>query len=241
MGINSVLIWRTALLGRLIAEEPEPSGRKDKKQPALETTGTKGVLGMTDKEKLDKVEELVDKTGASYADARAALEEHEWNMLDAIVALEEQHKTENQTARYSTAPTGMPSGEMSQAQAQWEHDSRRSGASDFVSELWQRVKTVCSYLMERSLIMERGGRELAKIPLLVVLIAVLVAWKPLIVAFIVSLFFEVRYRLSDPIVVTVDIDEAMGKASDAASEIRSHLDKDAADGSGTQHEGVDES
>lgn len=191
---------------------------------------------MTDKEKLDKVEELVDKTGASYADARTALEEHEWNMLDAIVALEEQHIAENQTARYSTAPTGMPSGEMSQAQAQWEHDSRRSGASDLASEIWKRVKAVCSYLMERSLIMERGGREIAKVPLLVVLVAVLVAWAPLIVAFIVSLFFEVRYRLSEPIVVTVDIDEAMGKVSDAADEIRSHLDKDIADGSGTRNE-----
>ncbi len=42
---------------------------------------------------LEKVVQLVDKTGCSYVDAKRALEEHDWNLLDAIVALEDEGKT----------------------------------------------------------------------------------------------------------------------------------------------------
>ena len=42
---------------------------------------------------LEKVVQLVDKTGCSYVDAKRALEEHDWNILDAVVALEEEGKT----------------------------------------------------------------------------------------------------------------------------------------------------
>ena len=42
---------------------------------------------------LEKVVQLVDKTGCSYVDAKRALEEHDWNILDAVVALEDEGKT----------------------------------------------------------------------------------------------------------------------------------------------------
>ena len=41
-------------------------------------------------EQFEKVEKLREKTGVSYEDAKKALEEHDWDMLEAIVALENE-------------------------------------------------------------------------------------------------------------------------------------------------------
>ena len=54
---------------------------------------------------LEKVVQLVDKTGCSYVDAKRALEEHDWNLLDAIVALEDEGKVNTSSANYTSAET----------------------------------------------------------------------------------------------------------------------------------------
>ncbi len=55
---------------------------------------------------LEKVVQLVDKTGCSYVDAKRALEEHDWNILDAIVALEDEGKAGKSSASYASAESG---------------------------------------------------------------------------------------------------------------------------------------
>ena len=41
---------------------------------------------------LDKVEKLRERADISYDEARAVLEECEWDLLDAVIKLEEQGK-----------------------------------------------------------------------------------------------------------------------------------------------------
>ena len=63
----------------------------------------KVVFSMT---RLEMVEKIREKTGVTYDEARTALENANWDMLDAIVALE--HKTgaaEAQSAPKATAET----------------------------------------------------------------------------------------------------------------------------------------
>ena len=52
---------------------------------------------------LDKVVQLVDKTGCSYADAKAALENNNWSVLDAIIQLEDEGKAGKSSAGYASA------------------------------------------------------------------------------------------------------------------------------------------
>lgn len=42
-------------------------------------------------EQFEKVEKLREKTGVSYEDAKKALEEHDWDMLEAIVEIGRAH------------------------------------------------------------------------------------------------------------------------------------------------------
>ena len=45
---------------------------------------------MEDIERVEKVEQLVQKAGCSYAEAKEALERHDWNVLDALIDMEEK-------------------------------------------------------------------------------------------------------------------------------------------------------
>ena len=51
-------------------------------------------------ENFDKLQQLVAKTGVSYEDAKAALENNNWDMIDAIIWLEQQGKTAPQSASF---------------------------------------------------------------------------------------------------------------------------------------------
>ena len=55
--------------------------------------------------KLDKVETVREKTGVTYEEAREALEHHDYDVLDAIVELEQQGKTQTHTAHHTTTST----------------------------------------------------------------------------------------------------------------------------------------
>ena len=54
-------------------------------------------------ENLEKVEQLVDKAGCTYAEAKEALEYTDWNLLDAIIRLEHDGKARKSSAAYQAA------------------------------------------------------------------------------------------------------------------------------------------
>jgi hypothetical protein len=51
---------------------------------------------------IEQVEQLTSRTGVSYADAKAALEAADGDLLEALIALERDGKTGHQSAAYST-------------------------------------------------------------------------------------------------------------------------------------------
>ncbi len=54
-------------------------------------------------ENLEKVEQLVEKAGCTYAEAKDALEYSDWNLLDAIIRLEHEGKAVKSSAAYKAA------------------------------------------------------------------------------------------------------------------------------------------
>ena len=75
-------------------------------------------------EQFEKVEKLREKTGVSYEDAKKALEEHDWDMLEAIVALENEGKIKKpEVSTYTTGHSG--NGEFENASRTYEENSSR--------------------------------------------------------------------------------------------------------------------
>lgn len=76
---------------------------------------------------LEKVETIRTKCNVSYTDAKAALDAADGNVLDAIIWLESQGKTQTTSAHAATesAPADEPSAEMVAAQAAYEKSSEK--------------------------------------------------------------------------------------------------------------------
>lgn len=168
-------------------------------------------------DKLDKVEIVREKTGVSYEEAREALEHCDYDALDAIVWLESQGKTRQQTAHHSTTPNEQPiSAEMVYAQQEYERTSRRSRFSEVFARVMDVLKRLCSRGLEVSFSVERNGSQLFAMPVLILVILMLFLFPATIPLLIVGLFFGFRYRFEGLKESSVDVNDAMNRAANGA-------------------------
>jgi hypothetical protein len=185
----------------------------------------KGVLIM---DMLEKVELVREKTGVSYQDARDALEANNNDVLDAIIWLEGQGKTETRTASYetgSTTTTKMSSPEMVEAQQEYHKSSKRTKFGEIWSNFCQEVKRIFRAGLDMTFIAERKGERVLAIPLLFVVIGIL-CWGAALWLLILGLFFGFRYRVEGASPLTIDVNDAMNKVADAAESIKDDFTKD---------------
>ena len=175
-------------------------------------------------DKLEKVELVREKCGVTYEDARAALEANDYDVLDAIIWLEQQGKTQNQTASYETGATTarVVSPEMAQAQEEYQAHSRRSRFGEASGRFFQQLRSLFRAGLDMTFIAERHGAVVVSLPLLFVVIGLL-AWGASLWLLIVGLFFGFRYRVEGASPVTFDVNDAMSRAADVAESIKDDL------------------
>lgn len=172
--------------------------------------------------KLEKAQIVHDKTGVSYEEAREALEACDYDVLDAIVWLERQGKTNTRTATYTTTVTeeDITTTEMSQAQSDYERATKENGFVKGLNAVLDFVKRVLKKSVEVSFVAERKGEQVFSMPvLLLVLLLIFTFWITLPLL-IVGLFFNFRYHFDGIGTVTVDINDVMNKASDGAEALK---------------------
>lgn len=187
---------------------------------------------------IEKTQKVVELTGVSYTDAKDALERTDWDVLSAIVTLEREGKVERKTATYTTGqPNEGPSmsEEMLRSQRQWEETSRRNSLSESARRLWEEAKR---FLMV-SLVVEQNDREVAVIPMFLVLVLLLVFRMFAVIAVIASLFFGVRYRFDGIEAVTFDVNGTMDRMADMADSIANGVGTPSPD-AGSESLGADE-
>ena len=179
-------------------------------------------------EMLEKVELVREKTGVTYQEAKEALEACDYDVLDAIIWLEGQGKADTQTASFETtsaSATKTASIEMQEAQEEYQKSSKKTK----VGEAWAGFRTEFKKVMragiDMTFIAEREDQRVLAVPLLLVVIGIL-AWGASIWLLIIGLFFGFRYHIEGAGPVTIDVNDAMGKAADAADSIKNDLTKD---------------
>ncbi len=173
-------------------------------------------------DKLEKVELIREKCEVSYADATAALDHANGDVLDAIIWLEEQGKTKRTTAQASTAPSSHEnsmSKEMAQAQAAY----RKSTES-----MWSSLTKLLKKSLKYKFIATRHGEVLLRIPVLLPIVGVFL-WGATIWLLIIGLFFDIRYRIEGIHSVTIEVNEAMDQAAAIASNLKDKIKEDTED------------
>ena len=171
---------------------------------------------------LEKVETIRTKCNVSYTDAKAALDAADGNVLDAIIWLESQGKTQTTSAHAVTesAPVDEPSAEMVAAQAAYEKSSEKTDFSKKMDGVWEYLKKLFRLSLDTKFI-----AIILNIPILIPIVA-LFAWGATIWLMLLGLFFGMRYRIDSDGDVPGSINNLMDHAADAADGIKQNLNDD---------------
>ena len=175
----------------------------------------------------EKVEKLVEKAGVSYADAKRALEKANGDLLDAMIILEQEGKTEApEQSSYSTQYEQQA--QYVSVATQVENDRRSYDKDEQRRERRERfkagVRKVIHFLSSNYLCIQRNGELVFKLPLWAVILIFVAAWHISIIAVIVSLFFGVTYSFKGEANMSA-ANNVMGKASSAAEKVKEEYNK----------------
>ncbi len=176
------------------------------------------------KENLELVEKLVEKTGISYTEAKAALEKADWDILEALINLEAEGKTIGAKA-YSTRSESEPKKESESEKAEWQEKKEKRSKQN--EEFKKNTISVFEWLGRvfdkgntNNLELYKSGERKIGMPVTVFIILLIVGFWVVIPLMLVSLFFGCRYRFSGPDLGKDKINNAMGKATDYADNIK---------------------
>ena len=181
----------------------------------------------------EKIEQLVNKAGCSYEDAKAALEGNGWDMIDAIISLERDGKIKKESAAYTAKPaqeaeivsevtvdsTGSRSGNNG--------DSGNAGKSEKASKekkgLWARFKSIMKD--NRLVIIKSNGQQLADLPIWIPVLALICFfWATLILA-VIAMVVGCRFHFEGEDLGKININDTMDKATDYAEKVKNDLTK----------------
>ena len=171
-------------------------------------------MELSSEEKFDRAMKLSQRTGVSLEDAKAALNACDFDMLDAVVYLEQLGKTG--APQYSSYTTEQNTGaERTAAYDEVEVKVKRVTFGDLLAKFFKWVGKVIKIGNENFLDVTRNGEEIIKMPITVCV--------PLL---IVGLFFSFRYGFSGPVFRRDDVfNKAMDKASDVTENIKKEFNE----------------
>ena len=163
-------------------------------------------------EKMEKVEALRNKAGVTYEEAKAALEANNWDVLDAMIALEKEGKVKQTSSSKAEVLTGDVVTE----------NGQKSSSEPKRRKFMNWVKDILRKANRNAFEVSKDGKIILTVPVLVFVIVLLFAFHIVIPLMIIGLFFSIKYHFSGPDVhsVDVDINAAMDSASRTAESLK---------------------
>ena len=164
-------------------------------------------------EHLDMVEKLRGRANVSYEEAKAALEEANWDMLDAMVLLERDGKVNAAAAAPFTT----------------KEEPKRSAAKDKDGLLARFFKGLGALLHTgniNQLVVEKEGKELFSLPITVLVLMLIFMFWITLPLLLIGLFCGYRYNFRGPNLGREDVNRAMDKASAMADNIKREVVKE---------------
>ena len=156
----------------------------------------------------EMVEKLRQKANVSYEDAKTALEACDWDILDALILLENQGKVKEG-----------PGGKEYSTQYQEETVRRTDVESDFKKGMKRLWKFICMLVRKGNansfIISNRKREELISMPITVLVLLLIGFWPLSLIALVVGLFVGGRYSFRGPD-TTQRMNDAMNRAADMA-------------------------
>ena len=156
----------------------------------------------------EMTEKLREKADVTYEEAKAALENSDWDLLEAIVYLENKGKIHHAASK-----------------EQKETDPVNEKNTDTLGSMFQNIGAFIGKMVEKGnrnvMEVHRRNKIVLTLPLTVLVLMVIFFWV-CIPAFIVSLFFGFRYRFSGAD-ISPKVNNAMDSVADKAEDLKDNL------------------
>lgn len=179
---------------------------------------------MEDMERVERVEQLVQKAGCSYTEAKNALERNDWNLLDALIDLEEKNATfvesevidREDAHRYQSADFNMNPNEKhfkdignDAAGGQKTGPGRGGKVRAFFSRLWEIITQ--NYLN----LYNKQEKQVLRIPVIIPAILFLINFWVMLALCVVLLLIGFRFQFEGVDLGKSNINSAMNSAAEA--------------------------
>ncbi len=210
---------------------------------------------------LEKVEQLIAKTGCTYEEAKQALESSGWDMIDAIIELEKSGKIVKETSSFSSGKAEGPAAESVRAAAVEAEvvgsdeaekirpegfgaqsgsfnsgkadNGQKSGFRQDMHRLWDKLKRIL--VNNRMIVIGKNGNQIIDLPIFIPVIALICFfWATLIIA-VVAMLFGCRFHFEGEDLGKTNINSTMDRATDYAEKVKN--DFTAKNGQGAQDGG----
>ncbi len=136
------------------------------------------------------VERLHAKAGISYADAKDALERSGWDMLEALVLLENEGKIDPLTA-FATSSDNSDSYEKVTATA----SKKENNFQETMGKIGDQIKNLFTDSITTYFVVMRHGKEILRLQVLIALVLCLCLWEGVLIALVVGLICDCRYTI----------------------------------------------
>lgn len=184
-------------------------------------------------EHLEKVEKLRERANVSYEEAKKALEECDWDMLDALVKLESVGKVKPETAEFSTGnqQDTQEAPNCQELVPTVQHNSSGSQnngnhANSVFAKLGRAIKYLVTKGCENSLVVKHHGQQVMEIPVIAFIVLLICFFWVVVPALLVGLFFDFSYNFSGAELGKEKVNNAMDKATQMAKDFKTEINKE---------------
>ena len=170
-------------------------------------------------ERYEMAELLSRKAGVTLEEAREALEENDWDMLDAMVALERAHNKASgvHVETEAEAPTGVKP---------VKNVSSKDSAGVFTNGfavLWGYVKKLFRISLDNDFVVLHHDKQILAVPVLVLVVLLFASFGLMLVVLLAGLFLDGKYHFAGRQLGQEGINAAMDKVSDLAGDIKQSI------------------
>ena len=174
-------------------------------------------------ERIEMVEKICAKANVTMEEAKAALEQNNWDLLDTMVQLERQGKmgdSKDGGAQTSTEWDYSQNYEqVNPTASRGESDGRKSSAKETLRKIGAKLAELLRKSLSNSFVVSGKDGELIRFPVLVLVLFALAAFWLTAILIIVGLFFNLRYSFHGEELGKDSINDTMGKATDFAQDL----------------------
>jgi len=174
-------------------------------------------------DKMEKVEKIRELANVSYEEAKAALEEHNWDLLETMVALEHQGKAKKPAQAAASAGP-----EMQQYYPVKETGTDGAGKKSHGGKVRNAFRRIVRFCRENTFHVSRGEEEIIKVPVMLLVVTLLFFWELLAPVMVIALFFNIRYHFAGKDDLET-ANEFMDSAGDMASRMKAEFTQKADD------------